>query len=67
MTRPYIVAAAAELRAKCCFSNLSHEQLYISLCNFLLLHMEASTGTLLDLAFGLAEEQHSIPTIISHP
>lgn len=49
-------AAAADLKAECCFSNSSHEQLYISLCNFLLLYMETSTGILLDLALGLAEE-----------
>lgn len=49
-------AATAELRAECSFSNLSHEQLYISLCNFLLLHMETTTGILLDLALRLAEE-----------
>lgn len=49
-------AAAVELRAELCFSNLSYEQLYIRLCNFLLLHMETSTGILLDLALGLAEK-----------
>lgn len=49
-------AAAVELRAELGFSNLSYEQLYIRLCNFLLLHMETSTGILLDLALGLAEK-----------